>query len=39
MEIEISKGDRIYITYLGVHYKVVINEFSDVELKISKVTT
>jgi hypothetical protein len=33
MEIELSKGDKLIITYYGEQYRVVMTEFGSLELK------
>jgi hypothetical protein len=33
MELEIKKGDKVRLIYLGQHYVLEITEFADLELR------
>jgi hypothetical protein len=33
MDIEIKKGDKVKLIYLGQHYILAITEFADLELR------
>jgi hypothetical protein len=33
MELEINKGDKVRLIYLGQHYILAITEFADLELR------